>query len=72
MRWNGKGYDNNNIVYGLKKGKGYIKEYKIHGELEFEGEYLNGLKNGKCKEYYPYGILKLEVEYFNGFASINI
>ena len=53
LRWNGKGYDNNNnILYELKDGKGYIKEYYSYsGILEFEGEYLNGLKNGKGKEY---------------------
>ena len=28
LRWNGKGYDNNNnVVYELKNGNGYIKEY---------------------------------------------
>ena len=35
----GKGYDkNNNIIYELKEGKGFIKEYNnYNGELEFEG-----------------------------------
>ena len=32
----------------------------------FEGEYLNGNKNGKGKEYYIGGILKFEGEYLNG------
>ena len=45
LRWNGKGYDNqNNIVYELKNGKGYVKEYNKNGDLIFEGEYLNGFK----------------------------
>ena len=41
LRWNGKGYDNhNNIVYELKNGKGYVKEY-YEEKLIFEGVYLN-------------------------------
>ena len=38
------------------------KEYKI----KFEGEYLNGKKNGKGKEYYENGKIKYEGEYING------
>ena len=34
--------------------------------LIFEGEYSNGLKNGKGKEYYDNGKLKFEGEYLNG------
>ena len=68
LKWNGKGYDiNNNIVYELNNGKGYVKEYKICGKLVFEGEYLNGIKNGKGKEYDYYGNLIFEGEYLNGF-----
>ena len=71
-RWNGNGYDiQNNIIYQIKNGKGYIKEYyyndfilsgeirnlndeikNINGKLKFEGEFLNGEKNGIGKEYY--------------------
>ena len=36
----------------MKDGKGNIKEYNYDDELEFEGEYLNGKRNGKGKEYY--------------------
>ena len=37
-RWNGIGYNNNNsIIYELKNGKGYIKEYDFEGILKFEG-----------------------------------
>ena len=33
-RWKGKGYDKlNNIVYELKEGKGFIKEYDFNGVL---------------------------------------
>ena len=38
----------------------------IDGKLEFEGEYLNGERNGKGKEYDSNGILKFEGEYLNG------
>ena len=51
-KWNGIGYDiNNNKVYELKHGSGYIKEYYADGKLKIEGEYLNGERNGKFKEY---------------------
>ena len=48
-KWNGNGYNNENIIYSLKNGKGFIKEYDYYGRLEFEGEYLNGERNGKAK-----------------------
>ena len=55
------------MVYELKKGNGYIKEYNNKGELKFEGEYLNGERNGKGKEYdYLNDRLKFEGEYLNG------
>ena len=45
---NGKGYDpNNNVVYELKEGNGYVKEYYPNGNILFEGEYLNGEKMEK-------------------------
>ena len=34
--------------------------------MEFEGEYLNGERNGKGKEYYYNGELKFEGEYLDG------
>ena len=50
---------------GQKNGKGL--EYKIDSnKLIFEGEYINGKKNGKGKEYYDNGKLKFEGEYING------
>ena len=48
---NGKGYDlEGNIIYELINGKGKVLEYSGN-KLLFEGEYVNGLKNGKGKEY---------------------
>ena len=65
LEWNGKGYDkNNNIVYELNNGKGYVKEYYDNGKLIFEGAYLNGLKNGKGKEYFNDELL-FDGEYLN-------
>ena len=58
---------NNNLLYELKDGKGYLKEFIIPDmKIIYEGEYLNGEKNGKGKEYYGNGDLKSEGEYFNG------
>ena len=34
--------------------------------MEFEGDYLNGIRNGKGKEYYKDGKLKFVGEYLNG------
>ena len=65
--WNGKIYDsNNNIICDWKEGKGFIKEYNDYGELRFEGEYLNGERNGKGKEYNYNGELQFDGEYLNG------
>ena len=55
-----------NEIYELKDGKGYIKEYDFYNYLEYEGEYLNGQRNGKGKEYYGQGKIKFEGEYLNG------
>ena len=43
------------------------KEYCENGVLSFEGEHLNGERNGKGKEYYHFnGELIFEGEYLNG------
>ena len=66
-KWNGNGYDlDNNILYEIKNGKGYIREYYTNGNLKFEGEYSNGEKNGKCREYNIYKNLIFEGQYFYG------
>ena len=62
-RWNGKIYKYNYKIkectpllgfnyFEIKNGKGKIKDYYANGEIKFEGQYLNGLKNGNGKEYY--------------------
>ena len=35
-----------NFIYNIKKGKGLIKEF-LNGVIIFEGEYINGERNGK-------------------------
>ena len=65
-KWEGIGYSGlNNIIYELKQGKGFVREYNDDGELLFEGEYLNGKRNGKGKDYWK-GKLEFEDEYLNG------
>ena len=47
---NGKGYNINGVVeLEIKEGKWIIKEFGSENELMFEGEYLNGQRNGKGK-----------------------
>ena len=46
LKWEGKEYDlDGNIIYELKNGNGKVKEYSGY-YLKFEGEYLNGKRNG--------------------------
>ena len=67
-RWTGKGYNDKGIEeYELKDGNGKCKEYNFcTNKLEYEGEYLNGERNGKGKEYNDKGELIFEGEYLNG------
>ena len=67
-KWSGKGYDGlNNCVYELNNGKGLVKEYySDNNNLMFEGEYINGERNGKGKEFGHDGDLEFEGEYLNG------
>ena len=65
-KWNGKGYDKNGkIIYELVNGNGKVIEYHPCGEIKFEGEYLNGKKNGYGREYDGCGNLAFEGEYMN-------
>ena len=67
-KWNGKRCDEKgNIIYELINGKGKIREYNdYNAKLIFEGEYLNGKRNGKGKEFFNNGKIMYEGEYFNG------
>ena len=52
-KYNGKGYDRkNNIIYELKNGNGFVKEYSSNSQLIFDGQYLNGEIEGKGQEYH--------------------
>ena len=65
-KWNGKGYDKEgNIIYVLNKGNGTVKEY-YDGVLKFEGEYLNGRRNGKGKLYFRNKDIEFDGEYLKG------
>ena len=69
-RWNGKQYDidDKNKIFEIKNGKGYLKEYHNY-RLIFEGEYEEGIRNGKGIEYdYEsfYLDIKAEGEYLKG------
>ena len=65
-KWSGKGYDKDgNIIYELINGNGNVKEYTSYGSLIYEGEYLNGIRNGKGKEYENCKVV-FEGEYENG------
>ena len=65
--WNGKGYDiEENEIYKLENGKGSVVIYDDDGKLMYEGEYLNGEKNGQGKEYDNSGKLVFEGQYLNG------
>ena len=52
LKWNGIGYNiDGDEEYELINGKGYVIEYDINNELLYEGEYLNGKRNGPGKIY---------------------
>ena len=64
---NYKFYSGKYIIYEEKNMKGKGKEFIGKSDvLIFEGEYLNGERNGKGKEYYDDGKLLFEGEYLNG------
>ena len=60
-------YKNISGKYKIDGIFGLGREYKIKtNELIFEGEYLNGKRNGNGKEYYDNEKIKFEGEYKNG------
>ena len=61
----GKKWNGNLKVYKLKNGKGFIREY-YDSNLVFNGEYLNGERNGKGEEYDYGDKLIFEGEFLNG------
>ena len=67
-KWDGKGYDKNkNVIYEIHNGKGKAIEYfGPRMEYRFEGEYVDGKRNGKGKEYLGEDTLMFEGEYKDG------
>ena len=53
MKWNGIlcNYERDE-KYEIKYGKGKVKEYNNKGKILYEGEYINGKREGIWKEYY--------------------
>ena len=65
-KWNGKQYIQNygkDEIYEIKNGKGFLVELDRD---YYEGEFLNGERNGKGKEYFNGNKIKFEGEYLNG------
>ena len=66
-KWNGIQYDlNKKKICEIKNGRGFFKEYDKNGELIFEGDYLNGERNGKGNEYNDKSVLIFEGEFSRG------
>jgi len=67
LKINIKEYKKISGKYKIGKKDRIGRVYKLNSNiLIFEGEYLNGKRNGKGKEYYDKGELKFEGEYLNG------
>ena len=45
---------------------GWGKEYDLDEHLIYEGEYLNGIRNGKGKEYDKEGLIIFEGQFKEG------
>ena len=71
--WEGIIYNKKeNLEFPIKNGNGKVKEYIVNkcDKTIFEGEYINGVLNGKIKLYdYKKDLLILEREYLNGENS---
>ena len=74
-RWNGIVYsEDKRQKYELKDGNGFMLEYDYGGKwilidkeyLQFEGEYLNGVRHGNGKEFDCKGKITFEGEYKEG------
>ena len=70
--WNGKAYHNGILDFEIKNGNGKVKEYdvnnsSINNSIKFEGEYINGKRNGKGKEHNDKS--EFEGEYINGIKN---
>ena len=51
--------------YIIYQTNGKVKEFNVYNDKTiFEGEYLNGKRNGKGKEYYSSGKVKFKGDYY--------
>ena len=67
MKWIGiLNDDHGHLLYEINNGKGYYREFNQLNRLIFQGEHLNGERNGKGKEYNDNGFMIFEGEYLNG------
>ena len=66
-KWEGKTYDKNkNVIYEIHNGNGKaIEYYGYRMDNKYEGEFLEGKRNGKGKEYLGETLL-FEGEYKDG------
>ena len=65
-KFEGRGYDDKGkVIYKLNNGEGKVKEYNYYGDLLYEGQIKNLLKNGKVKEY-ENNILIFSGSFLNG------
>ena len=56
----------------MKYGKGKVKEFYDYGNILFEGDYFNGLKQGKGIKYNKNGNIEFSGNYLNGERSNGI
>ena len=49
----------------ISKGKGYFVDFFENGKIFSQGNFKNGIKNGKWKYYHRNGILSCVVTYFS-------
>ena len=63
---NGKLNEEDILALGGSQKNGIWKSYYYHGQLEEEGNYVNGYKNGIWKSYYSDGQLASEINYLEG------
>ena len=66
LKWNGKMYLKDEVIFELNNGEGVIKLYYPNGCMKFEGKYKNGKINGEVNFYNEDGKIAFQKEYING------
>ena len=71
-RWNGFIYDRkNDNKYKIENGNGLVKEFHENGNLYYDGEIRDGVKDGKGKIFDETGYLIYEGNFLNGIMHGN-